>query len=140
MFKSFLLILLLALLGLSCTTKLHYPNKLVNPDNDKKAINLIWYGYLKQTRSPPRVEWKYGQCLRYENAILYDNSCYFGLFFKDTWIIWVADRGHYSSSSFGHEILHAYLYLEGKDDPQHERPEWKELLPVMNQMLSKAGL
>lgn len=138
------LTLLLVLTLSSCgTAGIRYGGFEHFSDQDfSKAIDLVWCKYLgKCGITPPTFEWKKGNCAGYSNDSLieYEGECYYGLFFKEQWLIWIIWRGSFSKSAFSHELFHGYLSLKGIYDPDHLDPLWDEL-DIANKLLRENGL
>ncbi len=105
------------------------------------AVSLVWDETLGAQTPPPPIEWHEDTCPTSKSkdaAVVVDGKCYAGLFLRDDKAL-IAWRGSYSSSAFAHELVHAWQWSRGIDDPDHElKADWK-LADEANKKLRKQG-
>lgn len=105
-----------------------------------EATALVWQQVFGATLAPPPVEWREDTCPGREQgpaAVVYGGACYAGLYLPDGTAL-VAWRGTFSASAFAHELMHAWQYVRGIEDADHDREEW-ELVKEANGLLADAG-
>lgn len=79
----------------------------------------------------PEVRWFAGNCLDYPE---YPDSCILGMY---TWVDFAEPEIHLlvAYPKVAHETLHWALHQVGRDDPDHEAPEWDDLHEVEIEVL-----
>ena len=86
-----------------------------------RITESIWRSYGGDGVEPP-VEWREDRCpsaaTDAPSAVVIDGACYAGLYLRDDHIL-VAWRGSFHSSAFAHELMHAWQWEHGVDDPEH---------------------
>jgi len=111
-------------------------------DGQSLALSLVWTDTLHADFPPPLVEWRQDLCpgsAADKSAVVYQGTCYSGLYLRDDRAL-IAWRGRFSSSAFAHELVHAWQWSRGIDDPLHERtPDWT-LATTAEASLADAGL
>jgi hypothetical protein len=106
------------------------------------ARHFVWRVRFGSKLSPPPVHWWYDTCPLYPDnpraaVVTVDGKCYSGLFWSYEYRIDVAWRGSFSRSAYSHELMHAWQYTRGIDDPDHALEEWKEIPNIDAELLSK---
>jgi hypothetical protein len=108
--------------------------------NQCAAEKLAWNSGLKQVGPAPWIEWSDVNCPGYDRtAVIYQGTCYSGLFLPDSQKIMVAWRGNFYDSAYTHELNHYILWRAGHDDPNHLDPSWANVT-LVDSKLKDAGL
>lgn len=99
---------------------------------------MVWSALYAANGSPPPVEWREDDCGEPRKGARYAGVCYAGLYLRDDHAL-VAWRGSIHESSYAHELMHAFQWQRGIEDPDHLRPEWT-LVNTANEQLAASGL
>jgi hypothetical protein len=117
------------------------PPPLPQRPHQDRALQLVWDHTLGATDAPPQIEWREDVCTKStkkDAAVVHDGECYAGLFLRGDRAL-IAWRGSYTKSAFAHELIHAWQWSKGVDDPKHKvKKDW-ELETAANEALEGEG-